>query len=175
MLFPSIDYLKSDRIGLIAHETAHLHDIVKKFADSVIAQRKKIGEGLADVLALCVAGPLFAHSLSFFIINDIGLERASRILDNHPSCIARITVLHYINLKLWEDPTIEKAICEMLERVFHERSPRLLEDSLISKCLGEYYKNEEEFSRFKIDENRIVNFKNENRDSILYSLCSEYV
>jgi hypothetical protein len=175
LLFPSMDYLNKDRIGLIAHETAHVHDIVKRFADSMIPRRKKIDESLADILGLCVAGPLFAHSLSFFIINDIGLEKASKILDNHPSCTARAIILHYISLKLWENPCIKKAICGMLERVLHERPPTLQEDVLISKCLREYYKNEEEFSKVKIDEKRIVSFKNEDRDSRVYMLSSTYV
>lgn len=175
LIFPTADYLNKDRIGLVAHETAHVHKNVKRFADSVLPQRKKIGESLADIFGLSMTGPLFAHSLSFFVINDIGSENASKILKNHLSFIARAEVLKHVNSGLWEGSLIRGVVLEKLERVLQGRRPNLQEDSMISKCVNEYYRDEREFKKFRIDENRITNFKNEDEDSMLYVLTAEFV
>lgn len=63
LLSPSSKYLTTDRIGLIAHETSHIHEVIERYTESIKSEKRKMGESLADILGLYVAGPLFAHSL----------------------------------------------------------------------------------------------------------------
>ncbi|MGD2247040.1 MAG: hypothetical protein PVF58_01440 [Candidatus Methanofastidiosia archaeon] len=167
LIFPGLKYLKGERIGLIAHEVSHTSETVKRFAESVKPDKKKIGEGLADILGLCIAGPLFAYSLIFFIIKDIGLDSLSKILNVHPSWIARITILHYVNSNLWETTILEEIVSKMLNKLLDNASSKPFENLLIAKCVREYDNNVAEFLRFKINEEKIVSFKS---DSLLYSL-----
>lgn len=175
LLSPSSDYLTTDRIGLIAHEASHIHEIIERYTESIRSEKRKIGESLADILGLYVAGPLFAHSLSFVIISDFGIEGVSEIYDLHPSWIARVTVLHYVNSNLWETAISKRVIHELLDRVLCSKPPQSSEDSLITKIMREYDSHAAKFLKFRIDEKRIVRFKNGESDSILYRLNAQYL
>lgn len=170
LLCPESDYLETDRIGLIAHETSHTHEAVHRYTESTNAEKRKIGESLADILGLCTAGPLFVHSLSFFIINDFGLHRIRESYGVHPSWAARITVLHYANVSLWTNAILKEAVHRLLAKVLCDESPPLFDDLFIAKCMREYDNHKKAFSRFKLDERRIVSFKNGEGDSLLYRL-----
>ena len=169
LLFPRLNYLNTDRIGLIAHETSHIHEIIQKYTESINPEKRKIGESLADILGLYTAGPLFAHSLSFVILNDLGIHSLHESYWFHPSWLARVTVLHYVNVDMWETPTVGEVVSTLLAQVLCE-SPQLHEDKFIAKCLRDYDRHTKEFSKFKLDEKRIVSFKSEESESLLCRL-----
>jgi hypothetical protein len=175
LLYPRSAYLTTDRVGLIAHETSHIHEIIEKYTESIKSEKRKMGESLADVLGLYVAGPLFAYSLSFVITNDFGTNCVSKIYDLHPSWIARVTVLRYVNSTLWETAIFKTVILELLDNIFYCGTPQSSEDSLIAKCMRAYDNHIVEFSKFKIDEKRIVRLKNGESDSLLYRLNAQYL
>jgi hypothetical protein len=174
LLFPRSDYLTVDRIGLIAHETSHVHETVQKYTESINPEKRRIGESLADILGLYTAGPLFANSLSFVIINDFGINRMHESYWYHPSWIARVTVLHHVNAGLWETASIREAVHTLLARVLRN-PPQPHDDSFIAKCVRDHDRHKEEFSTFRLDERRIVRFKNEESDSLLCRLNAFYV
>lgn len=74
-----------------------------------------------------------------------------------------------------ETTIFEEVVHELLGEVFHRGLPQPSEDLLIAKCMREYDRHARELLRFKIDEMRIVNFNNEESDSILYRLNSQYL
>ncbi|MBU7046139.1 MAG: hypothetical protein HXS54_06840 [Theionarchaea archaeon] len=174
LLFPRSDYLTTDRIGLVAHETSHVHEIVQKYTESINPEKRRIGESLADILGLYTAGPLFANSLSFVIINDFGINRMHESYWHHPSWIARVTVLHHVNAGLWETASIREAVHTLLAKVLRN-SPQPRDDLFIAKCMRNHDRHKEEFSTFRLDERRIVRFKNEESDSLLCRLNAFYV
>lgn len=145
LLLPHSEYLNTDRAGLIAHEAAHVHEVVKRYTESIKPEKRKIGESLGDIIGLHMAGPLFTHSLSFVVINDVGVRRAHEIFDMHPSWIARVTVLHYVSSMLWETATVKSVIEGLLGRVIDCESPRPMEDQLINECMREYDNRRAEF------------------------------
>lgn len=173
LLFSSSDYLNQNRIGLIAHEVSHVNEIVEKNVESTRLEKRKIGEILADILGLYLAGPVFADSISFIIISDFGVNHLSKIYNRHPSWITRIIVMQIVNKEIWKTETFKRMIHEILSKVAIE-SPPLSEDLLITKSIKEYQRHKMEFGKFKINEKEIVNFKNSKSDSILYKLNARY-
>jgi len=175
LLYPALGYLNTDRIGLIAHEASHVHKIIEKYTGSIKSEKRKIGESLADILGLYVAGPLFAHSLSYIILSDIGIDHLSEIHEYHPSWMARVIVLHHVSSGLWKTTVFRRVIHHSLDSVLQAGSPLPSEDLLIAKCMREHDRYVKEFSKFKLEEKRIVSFKNEESDSLLYRLNTHYV
>lgn len=174
LLLPRSDYLTTDRIGLIAHETSHTHETVQKYTESINPEKRKIGESLSDILGLYTAGPLFAHSLTYVILNDFGIHSLHEPYWFHPSWIARVTVLHYVNASMWETLIMRDVIRTLLAQVLCE-SPQLHEDEFIAKCLRDHDRHAKEFSKFRLNEKRIVSFKSGERESLLCRLNALYV
>jgi hypothetical protein len=170
LFFPSSDYVNADRIGLIAHETAHAHEIVEKYTQSINSRKRKIGESFADILGLYVAGLLFAKSFSFITTEDIEKDRLAEIYDVHPSWIARVIILHYVNARIWETKIIRNIIHDLTKKVLRRTSPHPSENFFIAKCIKEYEGHAIELADFRIDEKKIINFKNGEDDSLLYML-----
>lgn len=170
LFFPSSDYLNADRLGLIAHEMAHAHEIVGKYTQSINSIKRKIGESFADILGLYVAGLLFAKSFSFIITEDIDKDRLGEIYDVHPSWITRVIILHYVNARIWETRIIRNAIHNLTKKVLRKTSPHPSENFFIAKCIKEYGGHAIELADFKINEKKIITFKNGEDDSLLYKL-----
>ncbi len=152
--------LTKDFAGLIAHETAHVNQIVQDYAISMNQLRKKIGESLADLLAFTLVGPLYIHSSTYWISNVIGIEEALRSKDWHPSWITRVNVLGKLSDKIWASAFILEKIEEYITKwIAYIDELNIQEQMLLSKCIRDGGDKIKIFNSFKIDEIAIEKLK----------------
>lgn len=157
----NINYLSKKLGGLLTHETSHLHPIINRYIYSIRSEKQKVGESLADLLGLILAGPVFSYSMGYLVKNIIGLPNSTiPTSQTHPSWAVRAGILYYLNKSIWTlDTTMKKieSYLNELSSIFTQVS--VAEERLLGKCIreGENYMNE--FIRFKIDENILSSIK----------------
>ncbi|AEA47880.1 hypothetical protein Arcve_1887 [Archaeoglobus veneficus SNP6] len=145
------NFLSSDLVGLLAHEVAHIHDIVDNYKNQV--NKIKIGEALADILGHILVEFAFVHSLGYYIEKVVGLNNANQTKTCHPSWVARIWVLRALTGEIWQEQKIIKRNEDYLQSLL-TRVPELdnLEEHLVKDCVREYRNNARNFVRFKFNE-----------------------
>jgi len=148
------NYLDINLLGLLAHEPAHIHNIVSSKVDSLNEIKRKVGEALADVLAYSIVEYMFTHSSVFLVREIIGVSKANRSRGAHPSWLARITVLSNITNEIWDSTEIIRRNSVNFDQLLSILpSPSISEELLIQEILREARAWKTEWIKYKTDEN----------------------
>jgi len=155
------DYLDYNLLGLLAHEPAHIHHVIKSMVDSVKEMKRKTGESLADILAFSIVEYMFTHSSIYLVREVISISKASELKGSHPSWLARVTVLRSVTDEVWSDPVVVQRNLTAFDKLL-TISPTLsaTEEFLVRDILKEARRWMGEWIKYKTDENLLSKLEN---------------
>jgi len=161
------DYLDYNLLGLLAHEPAHIHHVVKSMVDSVKEKNRKTGESLADVLAFSIVEYMFTHSSIYLVREVLGISKASEVKGSHPSWLARVTVLRSVTDEIWSNPVVVQRNLAAFDKLL-TISPTLVttEELLVQDILKEARRWMGEWVKYKTDENLLNKLENLSDDEV---------
>lgn len=161
------DYLDHNLLGLLAHEPAHIHHIVRSMVNSLKEKNRKTGESLADVLAYSIVEYMFTHSSIYLVREVLGIAKASELKGSHPSWLARVTVLRSITDELWNNSVVVRRNLAAFDKLL-AISPTLstTEELLVRDILKEARRWMNEWVKYKTDENLLSKLENLSDDEV---------
>lgn len=155
------NYFSRSLIGLLAHEASHINESIRNLNLSKKREKRKVSESLADLLGFMMTNSLFLHSANHLIKDIIGIDNSANIRPRHLSWIARMLVLNYLNKHIWRNISVsemnEKYLMD-LQQEFQRISQ--IEDSVITKSIREGMGKIPDFTKFKINENVLIDIRN---------------
>lgn len=161
------DYLDNNLLGLLAHEPAHIHHVIKFMVDSVKEKNRKTGESLADVLAFSMVEYMFTHSSIYLVREILGISKASELKGSHPSWLVRVTVLRSVTDEIWSNPVVVQRNLTAFDKLL-TISPTLsaTEELLVRDILKEARRWMDEWIKYKTDENLLSKLENLRDDEV---------
>jgi hypothetical protein len=134
---PDKKFLDSKYIGIMAHEVAHLHEVVRNHSSSRNPDKRKIGEILADAIGFCAVELLYSDCCAHYIKTEIGFQNLRVIAGNtHPSWYARVAVLNYLTDDIWSHKELRDRNSIIFKDIIAQSSgTSSIEESIISKSL----------------------------------------
>lgn len=161
------DYFDNNLLGLLAHEPAHIHHVIKSMVDSVKEKNRRTGESLADVLAFSIVEYMFTHSSIYLVREVLGISKASEPKRSHPSWLARVTVLRSVTDEIWSNPVVVRRNLAAFDKLL-TISPTLstTEELLVQDILKEARRWMGEWIKYRTDENLLSKLENLSDDEV---------